>query len=306
MELTAQQQEVRYWLEKRRAILLAHNYQPGEIQDIADVLGDSLELSMKAAQTAAEVIVFCGVHFMAETAAILCPDKTVLLPRLDVGCCLAESVTAAQLLARKAELPGVPVVTYVNSTAAVKAESDICCTSANAISVVNSLAAPRVLMIPDQNLALYAARHTRKEVEILTWEGWCNVHDGVSAEEVLEAKAAHPRAVFIAHPECNPEVLDIADAIRSTSGMLKYVRESAAQEFIIGTEKGILHRMRKENPGKIFSSPSRRLICRPMKRIKLTDVIAALKENRHQVTVPEDVRVRALKAVERMLAVPRD
>jgi len=306
MELTAQQQEVRYWLEKRRAILLAHNYQPGEIQDIADVLGDSLELSIKASQTAAEVIVFCGVHFMAETAAILCPDKTVLLPRRDLGCCLAESVKVDKLLARKAELPGVPVVTYVNSTAAVKAESDICCTSANAIRVVNSLAAPRVLMIPDQNLALYAARHTAKEVEILTWEGWCNVHDGLSVEEVAEAKAAHPQAVFIAHPECNPEVLDLAEVIRSTSGMLKYVQESGAKEFIIGTEKGIIHRMHKENPAKIFYSPSRRLICRPMKRIKLADVIAALQENRHQITVPEDIRVRALKAVERMLAVPRD
>lgn len=306
MELTAQQQEVRYWLEKRRAILLAHNYQPGEIQDVADVLGDSLELSIKASQTAAEVIVFCGVHFMAETAAILCPDKTVLLPRTDVGCCLAESVTAAKLLARKAELPGVPVVTYVNSTAAVKAESDICCTSANAIKVVNSLAAPRVLMIPDQNLALYAARHTSKDIEILTWEGWCNVHDGLSVEEVREAKAAHPQAPFIAHPECNPEVLDQADVIRSTSGMLSYVREAAAREFIIGTEKGILHRMHKENPGKVFYSPSRRLICRPMKRMQLEDVIAALKENRYRVTVPEDIRLRALKAVERMLAVPRD
>ena len=306
MELTAQQQEVRYWLEKRRAILLAHNYQPGEIQDVADVLGDSLELSIKASQTAAEVIVFCGVHFMAETAAILCPDKTVLLPRTDVGCCLAESVTAAKLLARKAELPGVPVVTYVNSTAAVKAESDICCTSANAIKVVNSLAAPRVSMIPDQNLALYAARHTSKDIEILTWEGWCNVHDGLSVEEVREAKAAHPQAPFIAHPECNPEVLDQADVIRSTSGMLSYVREAAAREFIIGTEKGILHRMHKENPGKVFYSPSRRLICRPMKRMQLEDVIAALKENRYRVTVPEDIRLRALKAVERMLAVPRD
>jgi quinolinate synthase len=306
MELTAQQQEVRLLLEKRRAILLAHNYQPKAIQDIADVLGDSLELSMKAAQTSAEVIVFCGVHFMAETAAILCPGKTVLLPRLDVGCCLAESVTAAQLLARKAELPGVPVVTYVNSTAAVKAESDICCTSANAISVVNSLAAPRVLMIPDQNLALYAARHTAKEIEILTWEGWCNVHDGLSAEEVQAAKAAHPQALFLAHPECNPEVIDLADFVRSTSGMLKFVQESPTQEFIIGTEKGILHRLRKENPTKIFYSPSKRLICRPMKRITLTDVIHALQENRHQITVPEDIRVRALAAVERMLAVPRD
>ncbi len=306
MEFNGQQQEIRRWLKARRAIMLAHNYQPGPIQDVADFVGDSLDLSMTAAKTDAEVIVFCGVHFMAETAAILCPDKTVLLPRLDVGCCLAESVTAAKLLARKAELPGVPVVTYVNSTAAVKAESDICCTSANAIRVVNSLAAPRILMIPDHNLALYAARHTGKDIEILTWEGWCNVHDGLSVEEVLEFKAAHPQAVFIAHPECNPEVLDQADLIRSTSGMLSYVRESSATEFIIGTEKGILHRMHQENPGKVFYSPSRRLICRPMKRITLADVLAALKQNRHQITVPEDIRRRALKAVERMLAVPRD
>jgi quinolinate synthase len=306
MEFNDRQKEIRRLLQERRGIMLAHNYQPGPIQDVADLVGDSLELSMAAAKTAAEVIVFCGVHFMAETAAILCPDKTVLLPRLDLGCCLAESVTAEKLLARKAELPGVPVVTYVNSTAAVKAESDICCTSANAIRVVNSLTATRVLMIPDQNLALYAARHTKKDVEILTWEGWCNVHDGLTAEEVEEFRAAHPGAVFVAHPECNPEVLELADAIRSTSGMLSFVAESPEPEFIIGTEKGILHRMRQENPGKLFYSPSRRLICRPMKRITLDDVLAALQENRHRVTVPEEVRLRALKAVERMLAVPRD
>lgn len=306
MNLTSQQREVRQWLKKRRAILLAHNYQPGEIQDIADFLGDSLELSITASKTAAEVIVFCGVHFMAETAAIICPDKTVLLPRQDVGCCLAESVTLSALMARKAELPGVPVVTYVNSTAAVKAESDVCCTSANAIRVVNSLDRPRVLMVPDQNLALYTARHTKKNIEILTWEGWCNVHDGLNAEEVKAAKAAHPQAVFLAHPECNPEVLDLADEIRSTSGMLAYVKQNPAKEFIIGTEKGILHRMRKENPGKLFYSPSRRLICRPMKRITLTDVLMALKENRYQITVPEEIRVRALKAVERMMAMPPD
>src|SRR5271157_2096406 len=192
--------------KKRDAVILVHNYQRPEVQDIADFLGDSLDLSRKASKTDAEVIVFCGVHFMAETAAILCPDKTVLLPRLDLGCCLAESVKVDKLKARKEELPGVPVVTYVNSTAAVKAESDICCTSANAVRVVNSLAAPRVLMLPDQNLGLYVARHTRKSVEIITWEGWCNVHDGLSAEEVLQCRAAHPQAVFLAHPECNPEV----------------------------------------------------------------------------------------------------
>ena len=224
MEFDAQQQEVRQWLKRRRAIMLAHNYQPGPIQDVADLVGDSLELSMAAAKTDAEVIVFCGVHFMAETAAILCPEKTVLLPRTDLGCCLAESVKVDQLKARKEELPGVPVVTYVNSTAAVKAESDICCTSANAVRVVNSLTASRVLMVPDQNLALYVARHTPKSVEIITWEGWCNVHDGLSPEDVQACREAHPQAVFLAHPECNPEVLDLADAIRSTSGMLQYVQ----------------------------------------------------------------------------------
>ncbi len=304
MEFTEQQKEVRRWLEQRRGILLAHNYQPGEIQDVADFLGDSLALSMTAAKTPAEVIVFCGVHFMAETAAILCPDKTVLLPREDVGCYMAATITAEQLRARKAELPGVPVVTYVNSTAAVKAESDICCTSANVIQIVNSLTPSRVLMVPDRNLALYTARRTAKE--ILYWDGCCNVHDGLSAAEVQACQEAHPQAVFIAHPECRPEVLDLAQVIRSTSGMLQYVRQSPAGEFIIGTEMGILHTLRTENPAKLFYSPSPRLVCPDMKRITLTDVINALKDNRHQITVPEEIRRPALLAVERMLAVPRD
>ncbi|MGB8991776.1 MAG: quinolinate synthase NadA [Desulfobaccales bacterium] len=304
MALNEPQQEVRHWLERRRGILLAHNYQPGEIQDVADFLGDSLALSMTAAQTPAEVIVFCGVHFMAETAAILCPDKTVLLPREDVGCYMAATITAAQLRARKAQLPGVPVVTYVNSTAAVKAESDICCTSANAVQVVNSLTAGRVLMVPDRNLAFYTARRTSKEV--LSWDGCCNVHDRLTPAEVQACQKAHPQAVFIAHPECRPEVLDLAEAIRSTSGMLQYVRQSSAREFIIGTEMGILHTMRQENPDKLFYSPSSHLVCPDMKRITLADVINALKDNRYQITVPEEVRRPALLAVERMLAVPRD
>jgi len=304
MEFNEQQQEVRHWLKRRRAILLAHNYQPGEIQDVADFLGDSLALSMTAAKTQAEVIVFCGVHFMAETAAILCPDKTVLLPREDVGCYMAATITPDQLRARKAELPGVPVVTYVNSTAAVKAESDICCTSANAVPVVNSLTANRVLMVPDRNLALYTTRRTQKEV--LYWDGCCNVHDRLTAAEVTASRAAHPEAVFIAHPECHPEVLDLAQEVRSTSGMLQYVRQSALKEFIIGTEMGILHTLRRENPDKMFYSPASHLICPDMKRITLGDVISALKENRHQITVPEEIRQPALGAVERMLAVPRD
>ncbi len=304
MDLSPQQQEVRHWLEKRRALLLAHNYQPGDIQDAADFTGDSLALSITAAGTAAAVIVFAGVHFMAETAAILCPDKTVLLPRLDVGCYMAGTITVPQLRARKAELPGVPVVAYVNSTAAVKAESDICCTSANAVKVVNSLTASRVLMVPDRNLALYTARHTAKEV--LCWEGCCNIHDALTPAEVLACRGLHPQAVFIAHPECRPQVLDLAEVIRSTSGMLSHVRESAAQEFIIGTEKGILHTLRKENPGKRFYSPTDRLLCPDMKRITLNDILTALKENRYRVTVPEEVRLPALRAVERMLAAPRD
>ncbi len=260
---------------------------------------------MTAAKTPAEVIVFCGVHFMAETAAILCPDKTVLLPREDVGCYMAATITPEELRARKAELPGVPVVTYVNSTAAVKAESDICCTSANVVAVVNSLTSTRVLMVPDRNLALYTARHTKKE--ILYWEGCCNVHDGLSAAEVAGLPGGpSPRPCFIAHPECRPEVLDLALEIRSTSGMLQYVRQSSAREFIIGTEMGILHTLRKENPDKLFYSPSSRLMCPDMKRITLADIINALKDNRHRITVPEEIRRPALQAVERMLAVPRD
>ncbi|MGQ9689164.1 MAG: quinolinate synthase NadA [Desulfobaccales bacterium] len=304
MTYTSKQQEVRRWLARREAILLAHNYQPGEIQDIADFTGDSLGLSIAASKTPAKIIVFAGVTFMAETAAILCPDKQVLLPRLDVGCYMADTITPESLKARKAELPGVPVVTYVNSSAAVKAESDICCTSANAVKVVNSLPGDQVLMVPDKNLALYTARHTNKRVFL--WAGCCNIHDALTAQEVQAAKAAHPKALFIAHPECRPEVLDLADAIRSTTGMLQFVRASEAQEFLIGTEMGLLHTLQKENPGKTFFPPSSHLICPDMKRISLDDLIAALKKKRHRVTIPEEIRRRALLAVERMLAVPRD
>jgi quinolinate synthase len=304
MAFSASQREVREWLVKREAILLAHNYQPGEIQDIADLTGDSLGLSQAAAKTEARVIVFCGVHFMAETAAILCPDKTVVLPRVDAGCYMADTITAASLQARKAELPGVPVVTYVNSSAAVKAESDICCTSANAVRVVNSLPQDRVLMVPDRNLALYTQRYSTKQ--IFLWEGCCNVHDALTREEVLACQVAHPGAPFIAHPECRPEVLDLADVIRSTAGMLSYVRNTPKEEFIIGTEKGILHTLAKENPEKRFFSPSDRMLCPDMKKISLEDVLTALRDPAPMVTVPEEIRLRALQAVNRMLAVPRD
>jgi quinolinate synthase len=304
MNFLVQQREVREWLGRRKAILLAHNYQPGEVQDVADLTGDSLGLSQEAAKTEAAVIVFCGVHFMAETAAILCPDKTVLLPRIDAGCYMAATITAASLKARQEELPGVPVVTYVNSSAAVKAESDICCTSANAVRVVNSLPQDQVLMVPDRNLALYTQRYSEKKIHL--WEGCCNVHDALTRDEVLACKAAHPGAPFIAHPECRPEVLDLAEVIRSTAGMLSYVRQAPETEFIIGTEKGIIHTLAKENLHKRFYSPSERMWCLDMKKISLEDVLTALRDLAPVVTVPEHIRVPALQAVNRMLAVPRD
>lgn len=304
MDINRLKQEVRKLAAEKNAVILAHNYQLPEIQDVADLTGDSLELSVKAAATSAKIVVFCGVNFMAESASVLCPDKTILLAHPAAGCPMADRITAAQLLAKRRELNGVPVVTYVNSTAEVKAESDVCCTSANVVSVVRSLPQRRVLMTPDRNLGLYAQRYTDKE--LLLWPGYCPIHDGLSAEEVLAAKAAHPGALFVAHPECRPEVLDLADAIRSTTGMMAFCRQSQAQTFIIGTEQGLLYPLRRDNPGKIFVSPSDNLICPDMKLTRLTDVLEALSTGRGEVKVPEPIATRARRAIERMLAVPRD
>ena len=286
---------------EKNAVILAHNYQSGVIQDIADILGDSLELSRKAAEVDAEVIVFCGVSFMAETAAVLNPRKTVLLPRLEAGCPMADMIVPNDLIGIRDEYPGVPIITYVNSTAAVKAESTICCTSANVLQVVESFKdADTVYMAPDRNLAQYAARHTRKKV--LHWHGYCPVHHNLLAEDVLKVKEAHPEAPFLAHPECRPEVLDLADKICSTSGMLRFVRESSIESFIIGTEEGILRPMEKENPHKRFYTPAKRMLCPDMKLTTPEDVVLALETLQPRITVPEETRVKALKAVERMLA----
>ena len=304
METKELQQKIRTLVKDRDGIILVHNYQRGEVQDIADMAGDSLGLSLQAARTEAKVIVFCGVHFMAETASILCPDKTVLLPRMDAGCYMADTITAEALRVRKSELPGVPVVTYVNSPADVKAESDICCTSANAVAVVKSIPDDRVLMTPDRNLALYTRRHVQKE--IILWDGCCNIHDKLSAENVRQAKSKYPEAVVLAHPECRPEVLDLADAVRSTSGMLTFCDESPAREFIIATENGILHQLEKNNPDKLFHPVTSSMICPDMKLTRLEDVLEALQNMAPVVKVPEDIRQGALKAVNRMLGVPRD
>ncbi len=292
-------EKIRSLLKKRKAIMLAHNYQPPEIQDIADLCGDSLELSIRAAQTDAKIIVFCGVHFMAETASILSPDKTVLLPRKDAGCPMADMVTPEVLKAKMDKLPPMPVVTYVNSTAAVKALSTICCTSANAIKVVNSLDAEKVLMIPDQNLARYTASHTSKKVHV--WNGYCPVHDLLTQEDVKKVKQKYPDAVFMAHPECRPEVLALADNVFSTSGMIRFARESKNRTFIVGTEVGLLYPLKKANPEKDFYPASGAMECPDMKKITLHDIARSLELMEGEVKVPEEIQRPALKAVQRMV-----
>ncbi|MFQ5587170.1 MAG: quinolinate synthase NadA, partial [Thermodesulfobacteriota bacterium] len=290
--------------DKRKAIMLSHNYQRDEVQETADITGDSLGLSQAAADSDAEVVVFCGVHFMAESASILSPHKTVLLPRLDAGCPMADMITDEQLQREKDTRPGIPVVAYVNTTAAVKALSDICCTSANAARVVDSVDAEKVYMIPDRNLSRYVAQKTKKEIE--WWDGYCATHDRLTPNEVREAKRKHPEALFMCHPECRPDVVELADHVCSTSGMYTFAQESSVDTFIVGTEMGILYRLRKDNPGKQFILPSRSLICPNMKLITLEDVLETLEQMDRVVTVPEEIRVPAKRTLDRMLAVPRD
>jgi quinolinate synthase len=304
MMLISIQQKIRNLLDARNAILLAHNYMRDEVQEIADITGDSLGLSQEAARTSKDVIVFCGVHFMAESAAILSPEKTVILPRLDAGCPMADMITAEELLKFKADRPGIPVVTYVNSSAEVKAESDICCTSANAIKVVNSLPDPEVIFTPDRNLGRYVSGFSNKKFHL--WDGYCPTHERLKPEAVTTLKNSNPDAHFICHPECNPAVVALADHVCSTSGMYEYCKKSSHKRFIIGTEAGILYRLKKENPDKEFILASPALICPNMKLTSLEDVLAALETMAPVVTVPERVRIPAKMALDRMIAVPRD
>lgn len=300
------EKEIRALLKKKNALMLAHNYQRDEIQALADITGDSLGLSRAAVKTSAEIIVFCGVHFMAESAAILNPGKKVLLPNMEAGCPMADMITAKKLIKRKKEEPGLTVVCYINSPAAVKAESDICCTSANAANVINSLPGQgKVLMVPDKNLAMHSAKFTKREV--VGWEGFCPTHHRyIKAEDILKCREEHPGAVFMAHPECAPEILDLADHVCSTSGMIKFAGESQAGEFIVGTEAGLLYRLKKENPGKKFYLPSPDILCPNMKVTTLEDVREALVQERYEITVPEDVAAGARKALQRMLEIPRE
>ncbi|MBW2689581.1 MAG: quinolinate synthase NadA [Deltaproteobacteria bacterium] len=296
--------EIHRLADERNALILAHNYQRDEIQELAHITGDSLALSIEAARTDKPVIVFCGVHFMAESAAILAPEKIVLLPREDAGCPMADMITAEGLREFKSQHPGVPVVTYVNSSAAVKAESDICCTSSNAVNVVASLTEPEVILAPDRNLARYIAGQVNKTCYI--WDGYCPTHERFTLEDARKAKADYPDALFMAHPECPPEVLALADHICSTSGMYTFARENPAKQFIVGTEDGILYRLRKENPDKEFILPTTRLVCPNMKLTSVEDILQVLQTMSPRVTVAEDVRIPARVTLDRMLAVPRD
>ena len=288
--------------EKRDAVILAHNYQLGEIHDIADFTGDSLDLSQKASQTNAKVIVFCGVHFMAETASLLCPDKIVLLPDEHAGCAMADMVTVEELRNKKRESPDAEVVCYINTSAAVKAECDICCTSSNAVKVVSSIPEGKpIIFVPDRYLGAYAAHQSAREM--ILWPGYCPTHQRITVDDILRLKQQYPEAQVIVHPECRSDVTALADKALGTGGMIRYARESDHRDFIIGTEIGIIYRLRKENPSKRFIPASEQAICPDMKLITLEKVLRSLEEMVYQVSVPEELRDKARKAVERMLTI---
>jgi len=287
--------------KERKAVILAHNYQIGEVQDIADYTGDSLGLSQEAARSDAEVIVFCGVHFMAETAAILSPQKTVLLPDLHAGCPMADMIIAQELRDWKSRYPGRKVVSYVNTTAEVKAESAICCTSSNAVKVVESLPDDEILFAPDKNLAAYVARQVKKK--IIAWDGYCYVHNQILAADVLAKKKKHPAAEVWVHPECRPEVIDLADKVLSTGHMVKAARETSAKEVLVGTEAGILYRLRKENSRATFYPVKDLAFCSNMKKINLIKVWKALEEMQFRVEVPAAISQRARGAIEKMIQI---
>ena len=285
----------------RNAVILAHNYQVGEVQDIADFVGDSLELSQNAAKTDAAVIVFCGVHFMAETASILCPDKTVLLPDIHAGCPMANMITAESLKRRKRELPEATVVCYINSLAEVKAESDVSCTSSNAVKVIESLDAKEVLFVPDQYLGHYISTKTGKKM--ILWNGFCPTHMRIQPEHIVELKQEYPQAKVVVHPECTAAVIALADEVLSTGGICRYARREDVTQMIVGTEIGIIHRLKKENPGKKFIPASEQAVCPNMRLITLEKVLWALEDMNPEVNVPEDIRLRAKTAVDRMLEI---
>lgn len=294
--------EIKKLKKERNAVILAHNYQRGEVQDIADYTGDSLGLSQKAVEVGEKVIVFCGVDFMAESAAVLNPGKTVLLPKPEAGCPMSDMINAEQLRAFKKEHPEAAVVCYVNSSAAVKAESDICCTSSNSIKIVNSLEQDEIIFVPDYNLAMYTQRFTSKK--IFPWDGFCPTHHQITAGDILISRHDHPGAEVVVHPECRQEVIDLADGVYSTDGMLKYAKKTD-RDLVIGTEVGVIHRLKKENPGRNFYPVSNYVVCPNMKMNTLETIRDSLRDMKTVISVPEDIRIRAKKALDRMLEAGR-
>lgn len=288
--------------QERKAIILAHNYQVGEVQDIADFVGDSLDLSRQAAKTDAEVIVFCGVDFMAETAKILSPNKTVLMPDVNAGCAMANMITLRQLKEVKKRHPEAVVISYVNTTAEIKAESDYCCTSANAVKVVQAIPKEKeILFIPDKYLGDYVSKQANRKM--ILWEGYCPTHRRILAEDILKKKALYPKAEVLVHPECTPDVIAMADKVLSTSGICKYAKESNSEEFIIGTEIGILHRLQKESPNKKFYPASILSDCPNMKLNNLEKILWSLEDMIYKVEIPPDMAQRAKRCIDRMLEI---
>jgi quinolinate synthase len=287
---------------ERKAVILAHNYQPGEIQDLADFCGDSLGLSIKAAETDAQVIVFCGVKFMAETAAILSPGKTVLLPDKFAGCPLADMITAEQLSGLKQKYPDAVVVCYVNSSAEVKAQSDYCCTSSNAVEVVNSIPPDRqIIFVPDLHLGRFVIEKTGRD--LVLWPGYCITHVMITEEDIKNAKTRYPDAIVMAHPECTEPVKKLADQLLSTGQMLEFVRRSPAKRFIVATETGMIYPLKKQNPEAEFIAASDRAICPNMKKITLEKVAWSLEDMQYKIIVPEEIRIKAKKALDRMVEI---
>jgi len=299
MEQDQLKEEITRLKTEKSAVIFAHNYQPAEIQDIADIVGDSLELSRLAAQAEARLIIFAGVYFMAETAKILAPDKKVVIPEPQAGCPLADMASQSDLIEMKKKFPGRKVISYVNTTAGVKAETDICCTSANAVKLVNSLPDEEIIFVPDRNLASYVRLKTGKR--IIAWNGYCPVHEEIRVTHLLEAKASHPEAEIWAHPECRPEVLELADRVLSTGQMINEARKTAADEIIIATETGLLHRLGQDNPGKKFYPVRPEAVCPEMKKNSLEKVYLALLEEKPEVIVDEEIAAKARTAIDRMI-----
>ena len=294
--------EIKRMKREKNAVIVAHNYQVDEVQELADVVGDSFKLSQYCASTNADIVVFCGVHFMAESAKILSPGKTVLLPEIDAGCPMADMVTAEALTEEKKKYPDAAVVCYINTSAAVKAECDICCTSSNALKVVRSIPNDEILFVPDRNLGSFIAQQV-PEKKFYLWNGFCITHHRVGRDDVEKAKSIHPDALVLAHPECRQEVLEMADYVGSTAQIIEYAKKNSHDKYLIATEMGILHQLRKDNPDKTFYLLTQGLVCPNMKKTSVESVYNALKYNRYEINLDKEVIERARRSLEAMLAI---